>query len=90
MLANGKNLEEVWSFLRTEGCHMGDCLDVTMALTGMSHREAKSAVFGSQTWRDFRPAVENLHDSIERALIELAEEEPTITYRSGTRAETVR
>ena len=35
LLERGEDLEAVWSFLRTEGGHMGDCLDVTMALTGM-------------------------------------------------------
>lgn len=91
LLESGSDLDEVWSFLRAEGCHMGDCLDVTMALTGMSHREAKRAVFRSQTWGDFSPAVESLHDSIEQAVSELAEEDPgTITYRSGTPAETAR
>ncbi len=91
LIANGKDLEEVWAFLRAEGCHMGDCIDVTMALTGMRHRDAKSAVFGSQAWGDFSPAVEGLHDSIERAVIQLAEEEPDrITYRSESPAKSAR
>jgi hypothetical protein len=88
LLARGEDLEAVLGFLRAEDCHMGDCIDVTMELLGMQHRDAKRAVFHSQTWCDVPPVVEELHDSIERALIQLANEEPDfVSYKSGIPAE---
>jgi hypothetical protein len=89
LLTGGQDLEAVLSYLREQGCHIGDCIDVTMALTGMQHRDAKRRVFQSETWRDLRPANERLHASVERALHQLAVEEPgTIAYRSGASVET--
>ena len=83
MLTEGKSLEDVLRYLRDGGCHMGDSIDATMSLTGMNHRDAKWAVCHSETWRDMFPAIVQLHDDVERALSQLADDEPELITRSS-------
>jgi hypothetical protein len=91
LLNEGKDLETVWHELRHRGCDISDSIAVTMSVTGMIHREAKWAVCHSETWSDIFPAIVRLHDSIEQALIQIAEEEPgAITVNSGAPAESTR
>ena len=71
MLAEGADLETIWRFLREHGCDWGLSIYLTQLLTGMAHRDAKRAVYSSETWADFRPAIDHLHDSLEAAIAEL-------------------
>ena len=91
MLDEGHDLEAVLRYLRDNGCDIGDSIDATLLLTGMIRREAKWAVCHSATWSDVFPAIVQLHDDIERALVQLAEEEPaTFSYTSGTRTDSAK
>ena len=74
-LSSNQDLELLWQELRSDGCNLSASIAITMDATGMSHRDAKWAVCRSQTWSDFFPRVVELHDSIERALDEIAQEQ---------------
>jgi hypothetical protein len=70
MLADGKTLEDVWRYLRDGGLSIIESKYATMHLTGMSARDAQVALYCSDTWRDLRPAI----DQLEAAVLELVEE----------------
>jgi hypothetical protein len=91
LLADGQDFESVLRHLRESGCDLSDSISVTMSVTGKIHRDAKMAVCYSETWRDWFPAIVSLHDSLERALVQLAEEEPElVSFRSGPSEESSR
>jgi hypothetical protein len=91
MIADGAELEAVWTYLRATGVDLSDSITVTVELTGVVRREAKWAVCHSATWSDWFPAIVELHDSIEHALHQLAEEEPgSVIINSGSPTESSR
>jgi hypothetical protein len=91
ILAEGHDLESVLRHLRENGCDISDSIRVTMSVTGKIHRDAKMAVCYNDTWRDWFPAIVSLHDSLDRALAQLAEEEPElISFKSGPTEESSR
>jgi hypothetical protein len=88
MLSDGAELEAVWTYLRANEVLLSESITVTVELTGVARRDAKWMVCHSQTWSDMLPSIEQLHDSFERALVQIAEEEPNlVTFRSGEAAE---
>lgn len=74
LLAEGCALEDVWRHLRAAGLGMIDSDRVTMAVTGLSAREAQRAVYLSETWADMRPAVDQLQDDIIQAALDMGAE----------------
>src|SRR3712207_4582772 len=74
LLAEGKSLEDVWGYLRAAGYDIMDSRQVTMRVTDLSGREAKSALRLSETWADLGPEHERFVDEIIEAALELEAE----------------
>jgi hypothetical protein len=74
MLAAHDDLEPIWRYLRAQGCDIGESIDVTVSITGKARQEAKWAVYHSTTWSDLYPANVRLHEDVEQALAQIAEE----------------
>ena len=67
-------IEEELLRLRQSGCSIIDSIKVIRDATGAGLGNAKVLVHNSATWRDRRAANEALHDEIEQAAREIAEE----------------
>jgi hypothetical protein len=59
------------TFIRDRGPNWGQSVCLTQWATGVPHRDDKHAVYHSKTWSDLRPAIDELHNDIERAVEEL-------------------
>jgi hypothetical protein len=76
MLDNGKSMDEVLAYLRSQGCTKVDCMWALEDYAGLTHGDAKRTVHESNAWADRREPDEALHEQLERDLKRAVRERP--------------
>ena len=67
MLVEGKPVEDVLGYLRTQGCSKTDSIIILTKAKGLSLTEAKRLVHFSNVWADVRDRDEEFHELLEQA-----------------------
>ena len=77
MLRTGATVDDVLGVMRGEGQSRVASIGLLIRLTGMSLREAKTAVHMSSVWADLREETETFHEQLEQTAEHLRKgEEP--------------
>jgi ribosomal protein L7/L12 len=69
----GVDLENIISYLRSEGCWKIDTIAILREVLDISLGDAKSLVHYSSAWRDVREQDDAFHDQIIQDLVETPE-----------------
>jgi hypothetical protein len=69
----GVDLENIISYLRSEGCWKIDTIAILREVLEISLGDAKSLVHCSSVWRDLREQDDAFHDQVIQALVETPE-----------------
>lgn len=75
MLRTGATVDDVLGIMRREGESRVASIGLLMELTGMSLREAKTAVHMSSVWGDLRNETETFHEQLEQTAERLRKDE---------------
>ena len=76
LLATGASVDDVLGVLRREGESRMASIKLLRELTGMSLRDAKSAVHMSPVWEDLRQEADTFHEQLEQTAEQLRKPEP--------------
>lgn len=68
LIAQGRNEEEVITFLRDQGCSKLESIAVLKSAMGVDLNHAKRLVHFSQAWKDKRDEHDKFHEDLETAL----------------------
>jgi len=76
MMHTGASVDDLLNLMRREGQSQIASISLLMELTGMTLRDAKTAVHKSPVWEDVRGDTETFHEQLEQAAQQQQQDKP--------------